>query len=668
MPSYARTYDIVNAGPRNRFQAAGCIVSNSGRGVQLQNLPRPALKAKQVPQAIDDVLARDVERLELFYPSPMQTLSDLVRSCLVAKPGHDLIFADFNAIEARVLAWLAGQDDLLHLFETDGDAYLDMAAEIYGLDVTRMSKDTHPRERQLGKTSVLGCGFGMGRPKFRETCAKQELIITQDLADRAVDAYRSKNAAIVDFWYRMEEAAVDAVRYGGVRQCRGVAFQVNGSFLRMRLPSGRLLYYAYPKFGEFKRADGMEKGGCLTFMGVNSFTKKWERQDTYGGKLVENCLAGDTEVLTDNGWRPIRDVRLCDRVWDGATWVRHRGLVAQGSKATGELWGVRMTPEHRVLTTEGWRRASQSSGSYRAPAGLPGGGALRRVGRTEVSVAGPLRLRARDHVAGDRISPRAQGGTELRLPAGRSDRAVTAYTRDVGSPGVRCLALDACALPEPEAPRVPQLRRARDLGLRRLGAVLRRLLGGHGAGIPDGAYAGAAGQQLGVRGVELPLGYLESAGTEHSVEPRNRNAGGADDLSGGGGSVGYRGDDTGVSSGERMSDIGAFRPTGRHEPVFDLLNCGPSQRFTVRPPGGGEPFIVHNCTQAVARDLMAEAMLRLEAAGYPLVLSVHDEVIAEVPEGFGSTDEFIRIMTETPGWAAGCPVRAEGVRSRRYRK
>lgn len=117
-----------------------------------------------------------------------------------------------------------------------------------------------------------------------------------------------------------------------------------------------------------------------------------------------------------------------------------------------------------------------------------------------------------------------------------------------------------------------------------------------------------------------------------------------------------------------MSDIGAFRPTGRHEPVFDLLNCGPSQRFTVRPPGGGEPFIVHNCTQAVARDLMAEAMLRLEAAGYPLVLSVHDEVIAEVPEGFGSTDEFIRIMTETPGWAAGCPVRAEGVRSRRYRK
>ena len=335
----------------------------SGRGVQLQNLPRPALKAKHIQQAIEDVMSADVvDRLEMFYPSPMQALSDLVRSCLVAKPGHDLIFADFNAIEARVLAWLAGQEDLLHLFQTDGDAYLDMAAEIYNLDVARMTKDTHPGERQLGKTAVLGCGYGMGRPKFRDTCAKVGVTITQELADRAVDAYRGKNAAIVDFWYRMEEAAVAAVRYGGVRQCRGVAFQVNGSFLRMRLPSGRLLYYAYPKFGEFARADGKTKSECLTFMGVNSLTKKWERQDTYGGKLVENC------------------------------------------------------------------------------------------------------------------------------------------------------------------------------------------------------------------------------------------------------------------------------------------------------------------TQAVARDLMAEAMLRLDAAGYPLVLSVHDEVIAEAPEAFGSTDDFIRIMTETPAWAAGCPVRAEGVRSKRYRK
>jgi hypothetical protein len=116
-----------------------------------------------------------------------------------------------------------------------------------------------------------------------------------------------------------------------------------------------------------------------------------------------------------------------------------------------------------------------------------------------------------------------------------------------------------------------------------------------------------------------------------------------------------------------VADEPAFRPSGFYEQVFDLADAGPRHRFTVRAPGG-EPFIVHNCTQAVARDIMKHGMRRAEAAGYPPILPVHDEVIVEVPEKFGSFDEFKALMLSPPEWADGLPVAGDGFVARRYRK
>ncbi|MGD9728205.1 MAG: DNA polymerase [Nitrospiraceae bacterium] len=277
-----------------------------GKRVQPQNFPRPVLKAEQF---IDRVMAGDYDMIDIEAPVPV-VISSMLRSMIRAAPGNVLRGGDYAQIEARVLAWIAEQDDLVELFATGGKIYETMAAVIYGLAIEDIAKDSP--ERQIGKNAVLGCGFGMGADRFAEQVQEQTGIVLDrgkrndkgellpgevDQAQQVIDAYRSTYAKIKQFWKDIEDAAKNAIREPGTvhRVGRGgsIRYTVRGQFLWCALPSGRLLAYAKPSLRQRKvvRKDGTSfVTTSIAYMGVDQFTRRWQRQYSYGGHLTENVV------------------------------------------------------------------------------------------------------------------------------------------------------------------------------------------------------------------------------------------------------------------------------------------------------------------------------------------------------------------------------------------
>lgn len=259
----------------------------AGKGIQPHNFPKGTLGKVNV----DDLwalLKRGIrDEIMAVYPSVMETLSHGLRGAIIAGKGRQLYVADYAAIEARVLLWLADDQEALDTFREGRDIYLDTAESIYHHPCT---KEAHPTERQLAKVAVLGLGYGMGAPKFAATCETFGIDIDEEFAQQIVTAYREKFYLVKQLWYDMEQAAVDALHKDNENvevECGSVAWRLDGSFLLCRLPSGRDLSYPFPQLKPRKTPWGDTKL-TLTFMGFNDKTKQWERQHTYGGKLVEN--------------------------------------------------------------------------------------------------------------------------------------------------------------------------------------------------------------------------------------------------------------------------------------------------------------------------------------------------------------------------------------------
>lgn len=327
-----RTYDILNAGPRNRFMADGRIVSNSGRHVQPQNLPRTYIDGELLPLARDLVKRRDAAGLRLVYGgSGADTLSQLIRTAFCASPGALLVDADFSAIEARMIAWLAGEEWVLDVFRTHGKIYEAAAAQMFGVPFENIRKGRPEYAyRQKGKVATLALGYQGGTGALTNMGALRMGIPEDDLPD-IVDRWRQANNKIVEFWWALDAASKHTVQTGQPVELPGgkVAFareidRGNGlDFLTIRLPSGRKLYYAQPHMGQdrFGRPS-------ICYMGLNQSTKKWEPLETYGGKLAENitqavardCLAEAIDRLEAEGYRVvfhIHDEVVIDR--PGAT-------------------------------------------------------------------------------------------------------------------------------------------------------------------------------------------------------------------------------------------------------------------------------------------------------------------------------------------------------------
>lgn len=245
-------------------------------GVQLQNLMRDTLKNF------------DEEILGLNDFS-LTEIAKCVRSVFIPREGHVFVDADYSAIEARGVGWLAGCEKLLEIYHRGGDPYCEIAEDIYGKKVVKGRDDD---ERWVGKQTILGCGYGMGPPKFFDQCFKFGKLIPRDLAERAVGSYREEFHEIPTLWRDMEKAAVRAVMYPGEVYStpnRLISFCFKDGYLRMALPSGRRLFYKRPFLRDTVTPWGTARK-VLWFWGINPKTKQWAPEKTWGGTLTENAV------------------------------------------------------------------------------------------------------------------------------------------------------------------------------------------------------------------------------------------------------------------------------------------------------------------------------------------------------------------------------------------
>lgn len=253
----------------------------AGRGIQVHNYPRPIIK--DVSTIFRALEVGDYEFFKAMYPDVLVAISSMLRGFLRSSPGHDLVAGDFNAIEARVVLWLAG-DENLELFRQNKDSYKFMASDIYGVDWRDVTGD----QRFVGKETVLGCGFGMGWRKFQmQLHQKAGLTMSADFCKRVIAAYRSRYGAVVDLWYGLEGAAISATKKPGkVIKYGHTQWLKRPQALYCRLPSGRVIAYWGAKVVKAETPRGIRDQ--LEYFGVDATTKKWRKERTYGGKIAEN--------------------------------------------------------------------------------------------------------------------------------------------------------------------------------------------------------------------------------------------------------------------------------------------------------------------------------------------------------------------------------------------
>ena len=250
----------------------------SGKLVQPQNFPRPQKKQDELDEIIAKLKAgEDVSE----HGAGTVLASDLLRSMLVAKDGHRLMFADYSAIEARVLAWIAGQHDLVETFRKGGDVYKEMASAIYNVDVENVTDG----QRQVGKMAILGCGYGMGGKRFAEQCATMGIKVDEDEAKRIVSVYREKNNRIAQYWRDVEQDFVDMVKEAGRVGTVGLP-----------LPSGRSLTYHNPRIIQRETPWGAMRDTAQVDT-LNSVTRQWVSQIIWGGLLTENVVQATARDL-----------------------------------------------------------------------------------------------------------------------------------------------------------------------------------------------------------------------------------------------------------------------------------------------------------------------------------------------------------------------------------
>ncbi|WP_312105263.1 DNA polymerase [Pygmaiobacter massiliensis] len=266
---------------RGMFQFYGANRTGrwAGRLIQMQNLPQNHLEDLAEARAL--VRCGDFGALEMLYEDVPDTLSQLIRTAFVPRTGAKFIVSDFSAIEARVIAWLAGEQWRQDVFAKGGDIYCASASQMFKVPVEKHGVNGHLRQK--GKIAELALGYG-GSVGALKAMGALEMGLAEDELPPLVDAWRQSNPHIVKFWWDVDRAAMEAVRHKHTNETHGIVFTCRSGMLFITLPSGRQLAYVKPRIGENKFG-----GSCITYEGVGG-TKKWERLDSYGPKLVENIV------------------------------------------------------------------------------------------------------------------------------------------------------------------------------------------------------------------------------------------------------------------------------------------------------------------------------------------------------------------------------------------
>ncbi len=580
-----------------------------------------------------------------------------INSAVVAPDGYLIAEPDASQIECRLLNFCAGQKDKIEEFRSGADPYIGVASAFYKKPI---NKKDHPDERQLGKIVELQAGYGSGGNKIRSTVRVKsggKILLTPAQGVEARDAYRSTHPRVVTYWRQAENhlGAMGQFKSGDWGPFR-IKCDAAAGTRRIVLPNGieiiydTLNYYSDPETGDQYWRLKTRKG--------------WVK--TYGAKLVENCLSATVKVLTHKGWKPITGVQKNDRLWDGVEWVRHEGVVSKGVQETGFLDGVRMTADHKVLTKNGWVRAAQAQGYQRASVQFPDGYPRCWFHREKAFMALSVRLRERNN---DNWRPIHVGSLpKLRVPQGRIDSPVSHHARAEQASTVRGLGFDACSMPSKIALCLRALRRSRNNSLQALANQFSEFLGRHVPDLQAGTHSRKTEKQQGVFTNQLHMGGSPPASEKPTKQPADRYEVGKNNSIRSRPTFGHWGLYPSLSDSKQLASEPLVHQGRFYEPTFDILNCGPRNRFVVMGDGG--PFIVHNCIQALARVVVSQAMLRLKKLGYRCKNTKHDSLWLLVPKGDGRLEEhkatILAEMSRTPTWLPGVPLAAEfkGIDSR----
>lgn len=292
---------------RGMFQFYGAQRSGrwAGRGVQLQNLPQNHLP--DLEQARRLVCLQDYSMLSTLYDSVPDVLSELIRTAFISSPGMKFIVADFSAIEARVIAWLAGEEWRSEVFASGGDIYCASASRMFGVPVEKHGENGHLRQK--GKVAELALGYGGGVGALRAMGALEMGVPEKELQP-LVDAWRIASPNIVRLWWNVDKAVKTAVRERRSVRVGNLEFICRTGVLFIRLPSGRYLTYVKPSLEQ-----GKYGGESVFYSGLNT-AKKWGRIESYGPKFVENCVQGIARDLLCEAMLRLRNRRIVAHVHD----------------------------------------------------------------------------------------------------------------------------------------------------------------------------------------------------------------------------------------------------------------------------------------------------------------------------------------------------------------
>jgi len=678
-----------------QFGGASRTLRASGKKVQPQNFPsRGLLKNKDTDLGIE-LMKLGCE--DLVFPDVMHLASSAIRKTIIASPGHKLIVSDLSNIEGRKVAWFAGEEWKIKAFEafdagTGHDLYNLAYAKSFNVPVETVTKD----QRNIGKVLELFLGFQGGAGAFvigslgygfdleklageiwdtllekekSEAANFLEWVYEQKrprygLSDKAfitVDTlkrlWRNAHTNTEQLWGDLKNAAELTILTKKPQTVGLLEFSMKGAWMRIRLPSGRYLCYPYAK---------VDSGG-ISYYGMNQYTRQWQKLRTYGGKLLENCIAVDTKVMTDAGWVNIQDIETKHKIWDGVEFVNHKGLQYSGKQFVISVFGVKMTPDHLVLTEEGWKNGATAERYNRYESRLPSSRISERIFSWIVAMVISLRLWEREGVRLQRDDKTETEGNNrlLRMHEEKDNWQQDSDTWHVEAPGVCSLEKYDRSVPITYASSLAQLRGAWYKSMRILGEVFSPILGRHGRTVQTWFGSRTVRQLKWLLFGELLLANTSTESKQQEKQPLPRHPHRAHNCGASGEAVRSKGYDTAVSIRPRVDSGPCAHDTAR---VFDILECGPRSRFIVQGTDG-MPVIVHNCAQSSARDVLYGAMPRAEAAGYKVILHVHDELVTEAPDTKDfNVDNLSAILAAGESWSKGLPLAAAGFEDHRYRK
>jgi len=321
-----------------QFYGANRTGRFAGKIVQLQNLPQNHLA--DLKGARELVRRGDYEAVKMLYDDVPDTLSQLIRTAFVPKKGSIFLQADFSAIEARVLSWFAGEEWRTEVFVSGGDIYCASASQMFKVPVVKGGENGHLRQK--GKIAELALGYGGGVGALKAMGAL-EMGLAEEELQPLVTAWRNANPNIVKFWWSVDKAAMEAVKKKTTVVFNNLTFSYQSGFLFITLPSGRRLAYVKPRIGK-----NQFDSDAITYEGVGT-AKKWERQETYGPKLVENIVQATSRDILCYAMKNLKNERICMHI--------HDELVIEGNGSLEEICDIMgQTPswaEGLVLRADG---------------------------------------------------------------------------------------------------------------------------------------------------------------------------------------------------------------------------------------------------------------------------------------------------------------------------